>query len=80
MYVCLLLLRVSVTWLACVLVSFYLCVRTSLCMRVGLLHRGFLAVERPRAVRFGAGSQHPVLQEEVPGVGQVCGAALPPRC
>lgn len=66
------------TWPAGVRVSFYVCVRTSLC--VGLLHSGFLPVERPRAVRVGAGSQHHGLQEEVPGVSQVCGAALPPRC
>lgn len=73
-YVCLLLLRVSVTRLACVPV--FLCTSVD----VGLLCGGFLALERPRDVRLGAGSQYPVLQEEIPGVGQVCGAALPPRC
>lgn len=45
---------------------------------VGLLRGGLLAVKRPRDVRVGAGSQHPLLQEEVPGVGQVRGAPLPP--
>lgn len=45
---------------------------------VGLLRGGLLAVERPRDVRLGAGSQHPLLQEEVPGVGQVRGAPFPP--
>lgn len=72
--VCLLLLRVSVTWLACVPV--FLC--TS--VYVGLLCGGFLAVERPGDVHLRAGSQYPVLQEEISGVGQICGAALPPRC
>lgn len=46
---------------------------------VGLLCGGFLAVERLGDVRLRAGSQHPVLQEEISGVSQVCGAALPPR-
>lgn len=73
-YVCLLLLHVSVTWLACVPV--FLC--TFVC--VGLLCGGFLAVERPGDVRLRAGSQYPVLQEEISGVSQVCGAALPSRC
>lgn len=63
----------SVTWLARVPV--FLC--TS--VYVGLLRGGFLAVERLGDVRLGAGSQYPVLQEEISGVGQVCGAALPPR-
>lgn len=84
MYACLLLLRVSVTWLACVPVSSYMCVRTSLCVSVrrcvGLLRSGFLPDERTRAVRVRTGSQHPLLQAEVPGVSQVCGTALPPRC
>lgn len=70
---CLLLLRVSVTRLACVPVL--LC--TS--VYVGLLCGGFLAVERPGDVRLRAGSQYLVLQEEISGVSQVCGAALPPR-
>lgn len=63
----------SVTWLACVPVFFC----TSVC--VGLLRGGFLAVERLGDVRLGAGSQYSVLQEEISGVSQVCGAALPPR-
>lgn len=67
-------LRVSVTRLACAPV--FLC--TS--VYVGLLCGGFLAVERPGDLRLRAGSQHPVLQEEISGVSQVCGAALPPRC
>lgn len=70
---CLLLLRVSVTRLARAPV--FLC--TSVC--VGLLCGGILAIERPHDVRLGAGSQYPVLQEEISRVGQVCGAALPPR-
>lgn len=77
-YGCSLLLWVSVTWLVCV--SLHVCALVSLCSCVGFLRGGVLAVEQPRAVCFGAGSQHPLLQEEVSGVGQVCGAALPPRC
>ena len=71
-------LCVSVTWLACVLVSFSMCVRLSVSVCVGLFRGGFLAVKWPRAVRVGAGSKHPVLQEEIPRVGKVCGVALPP--
>lgn len=63
---------------ACVFFSTCACVRLS--VRVGLLCSGFLPVERSRDVRVGASSQHPLLQEEVPGVGQVCGAALSPGC
>lgn len=38
----------------------------------GLFCGGLLSVQLPCDVRVGAGSQHPLLQEEVPGVGQVC--------
>lgn len=58
----------------------FFCVRTSLCLSVGFLRGGFLPGQRPCAVHVGAGSQHPVLQEKVSGVCQICGAALPPRC
>lgn len=64
----------------CACVFLHVRAYVSLCLCVGLLRCGFLAVEWPCDVRVGAGSQHPVLQEEVPGVNQVCGAALPPRC
>lgn len=77
--VCLLLLCVSVTWLARVLVFLYMCVCASPRVCVGLLCDGFLPVEWPRDVRVRASSQHSLLQEKVPGVGQVRGAALPPR-
>lgn len=66
--------------LARLCVCVFLHVRAYVSVCVGLLCGGFLAVEWPRDVRVGASSQHPVLQEEVPGVSQVCGAALPPRC
>ena len=55
-----------------VFISLYLC--------VGLFHGCLLPVERPCAVRVGAGSHHSMLQAQVPGVVQVCGFALPPRC
>lgn len=73
---------VCVCDLACLCVCVFLLVRASvsLYLCVGLFHGGFRTVERPCAVHVRAGSQHPVLQEEVPGVGQVCGAALSPRC
>lgn len=61
-----------------VCVSSYMYVRTSLCLCVGFFRGGFLAVEWPCAVCVRAGSQHSLLQEEVSGVCQVCGAALPP--
>lgn len=64
----------------CACVFLHVRAYVSLCLCVGLLRCGFLAVEWPCDVRVGAGSQHPVLQEEVLGVSQVCGAALPPRC
>lgn len=82
MSVCVFTAFVCVCDLACLCACVFLRVRAyvSLYLCVGLLRGGFRAVERPCAVCVGAGSQYPVLQEEVPGVGQVCGAALPPRC
>lgn len=68
--------RLCLTRFACV--AFFVFTFPSVRPSVGLLRGGLLAVERPRDVRVGAGSQHPLLQEEVPGVGQVRGAPLPP--
>lgn len=65
---------IALAFVACLPVFLYTSVY------VGLLCGGFLAVKRPRDVRLRAGSKPPVLQEEIPGIIQVCGAALPPRC
>lgn len=41
---------------------------------------GVLASHGPSGVRVGAGLQHPQLQAQVPRFGQVCRAAVSPRC
>ena len=79
-YVCLLLLCVSVTWFACVPVSLHVRAYVSLYLCVGFLRGGVLPVEWPSAVRVRTGSQHPVLQKKVSRICKVCRAALPPRC
>lgn len=75
--VCLLLWRVGDWARSCACVSLFFS-HVFVCLSVGLLRGGLLAVKRPRDVRVRTGSQHPLLQEEVLGVGQVRGAPLPP--